>query len=337
VGHLTGPFNSTLRPFAVDDREIDVFEHLFYRDLESWFSADIACCDHCYDEFIADWPHAYGANEAEFQKQGIDLNTFYSGSRLQLDYTRDQALEFFSQLACPRCLSPLTGNIWAYELPFCVPSSFSTNVDKIIQIAGSTPFLLMENKFCREILSAIRDLANRSKEVEIATPLYRGRDISKTQVPHEIQQFDLAPKRYVVEGRYNHAGMPVLYLASDLKTCQAELRGAKCSVMEFKLTNGIRILDLVDPYEEHRGYDDLLNCLVYSALLSAKQHNEGQSRPHYVVSRFVADCAKSTGFHAIKYPSTREADNNFNLVIVDPSFSLEKRSKEHQYHDLAGT
>lgn len=69
--------------------------------------------------------------------------------------------------------------------------------------------------------------------------------------------------------------MPVLYLASDLLTCQAELRGVESTVLEFTLTESIHVLDLIDPYEQHRGHDDLLNSLVYSALLSAKQHDEG--------------------------------------------------------------
>ncbi len=320
----------------MDQNEVDAFEDLFYADLDSWFSADIACCDHCYDEFISDWPHAYGANEAEFQKNGIPLDAFYSGSRLREVYTEEEFSALICQLVCPRCLSNLNHNIWAYELPFDVPRNFGSNVDAIVRLATSTPFLLLENEFCREVLSAISDLAGRSKKRKFTNPLYRGRDSLNGPVAQELGQFGLAPRKFVSEGRYNHAGMPVLYLASDLLTCQAELRGVESTVLEFTLTESIHVLDLIDPYEQHRGHDDLLNSLVYSALLSAKQHDEGQFRPHYVVSRFVADCARRAGFQAIMYPSTRNSEKNFNLVVLDPEIQLEQHSTGHRYHVLSG-
>lgn len=31
------------------------FEELFCEELNSWFNADIACCDECYDEFTNQW------------------------------------------------------------------------------------------------------------------------------------------------------------------------------------------------------------------------------------------------------------------------------------------
>ncbi len=330
------PLNAGVRPLVMDQREIDIFEDLFYADLESWFSADIACCDNCYDEFISDWPHAYGANEAEFQKNGIPLDVFYSGGRLQQTYTQEEFSALVCQLVCPRCLSNLKYNIWAYELPFDVPHNFGSNVDAIVKTATSTPFLLLKNDFCKEVLSAISDLAGRSKKRKFSDPLFRGRATSNGPVAQELGQFGSAPKEFVLEGRYNHAGMPVLYLASDLQTCHSELRGVACTVLEFILTESIHVLDLIDPYSQHRGHDDLLNSLVYSALLSAKQHSEGHFRPHYVVSRFVADCARYSGFQAILYPSTRNSEKNFNLVVLDPEVHLLKHSTGHRYHVLAG-
>lgn len=320
----------------MNEYDLRVFEDLFYRDLESWFSADIACCDHCYDEFISDWPHAYGANEAEFQKNGIALDAFYSGSRLQQYYTYAEFSVLIAKLNCPNCASPLEFNIWAYELPFSVPDNFSVHVDAIAKTARRTPFLLLENEFCRDVLSAISELAQHSEKRTFPRPLYRGRVCTNETIPHQLEQFGVAPKRFVSEGRYNHAGMPVLYLASDLKTCHAELRGLKSTILEFVLTESIHVLDLVDPYEQHRGYDDLLNCLIYSALLSAKQADEGHFRPHYVVSRFVADCAKFTGFQAIMYPSTRRSEDSFNLVLLDPNINLQRHSHGRRYHDLLG-
>lgn len=203
---IAGPNGSgkstLLNTIVMDQYEIDVFEELFYADLESWFSADIACCDRCYDEFISDWPHAYGANEAEFQKAGISLDTFYSGSRLQEVYTPEQFSELIGRLVCPRCLSNLEHNIWAYELPFAVPRTFAANVDAVVRAAMNTPFLLLENEFCREVLSAISDLAKRSKKRKFSEPIFRGRDSSNGAVAQELEQFGAAPREVVSEGRY---------------------------------------------------------------------------------------------------------------------------------------
>ena len=318
----------------MDQYEINFFEELFYRDLESWFSADIACCDYCYDEFIGDWPRAYSAEDARFQKNGIPLSAFYSGSRLQQHYTEERFSELIKQINCPRCLAPLEHNIWAYELPVSVPNDFASNVSSLVRIAAQTPFLLLDNIFCREILAAIKELASRSIEREFKNPLYRARQTSSSPIAHKIEEFETPPKELVSEGRYNHSGAPVLYIASDMQTCRAEMRGAACTMAEFILTRKLHVLDLTDPYEQHRGHDDLLNSLVYSALLSAKQSDHGQFRPHYVVSRFVADCAKHSGFQAIMYPSTRASADSFNIVILDSAITLESHARAFSYHDF---
>ncbi len=42
---------------AMSDLDFDGFEEWFYHDIEKAFSADIACCDRCYADFLAMWPH----------------------------------------------------------------------------------------------------------------------------------------------------------------------------------------------------------------------------------------------------------------------------------------
>lgn len=312
--------------------QLEIFEEFFYRDLESWFSADIACCDNCHDDFLSFWPHANQANDFDFQRQGIPLDSFYSGSRLRDHYTEDQFNTFIAQMACPRCGAPLGGNIWPYELPFNVPREFETTINEVTALASSTPFLLLEHDFCKQTIAAIRALRQAVPVRHIPTSLFRARSLEKTDLPKTLATFDFPPQQSVHEGRYNHAGSPVLYLASDIKTCQAELRGARCLVLEFALRPEIRILDLIDPLSVDEEHTDLLRCLVYSALVSAKQTNQGLHKPHYVVSRFVADCARNAGFDAIKYPSTRMEAANFNLVLVNQELTLDTHAEALSYH-----
>ncbi|MNI55468.1 RES domain protein [compost metagenome] len=139
--------------------------------------------------------------------------------------------------------------------------------------------------------------------------------------------FDFPPQNIVSEGRYNHAGIPVLYLASSPETCFKEMRETACHIAEIKLGRDIKLLDLTNSYDAHQEHYDLLSTLVYSALMSAKQDNTGWYKPKYVFSRFVADCALFSGFDAIKYPSTRAEDESFNIVLLNRELALKKDSE----------
>ncbi|MCU1751751.1 RES family NAD+ phosphorylase [Pseudomonas sp. 6D_7.1_Bac1] len=302
------------------------FEELFYRDLESWFSSDIACCDECYDDYLACWPHAYAADKAAFQCSSIDLECFYSGSRLRAYYTKEQFDKYICLISCPRCGNELKYNIWPYSLPFNAIENFESKINEISEIAKKTPFLLLENYFAREVYDAILNISKETEKKLLSASLFRARESSSLK-SEEISEFDFPPNSVVSEGRYNHAGMPVLYLASDPKTCYHEMRGVPCTIAELNLLEKIKILDLTDTYDSHQDYSDLLSTLVYSALMSAKQDNTGWHRPKYVFSRFVGDCANSAGFDAIKYPSTRGGEDSFNIVIINSSLSISKHSK----------
>jgi len=316
---------------------LNAFEEYFYHDLEKWFSADIACCDHCYEDFLSMWPHADNADDCFFQTQSIGLDCFYSGSYLQDVYSKTEFDHFIAQIPCPRCGNALGWNIWAYNLPFDVPRDFEATIVQVSDLARSTPFLLLENDFCKKVLSAIRDLSKTVVSVSFNTTLFRARSTNSGPLPKNILTFDFPPALVVQEGRYNHSGSPVLYLASDNETCRAELRNSPCLVLEFELLPPIRVLDLTDPFTAHGEHADLLNCLVYSALASAKQSDDGWHKPHYVVSRFVADCARAAGFDAIKYPSTRRTAKNFNLVLVNTSMSLASSARIINYHQMITT
>jgi RES domain-containing protein len=181
------------------------------------------------------------------------------------------------------------------------------------------------------LLAAIADAARASETTEILAPLFRARTTADGLVDRELGAFDFPPARCAKEGRYNHAGCPVLYLGSDVETCHAELRGAPCLAIEFRLLVAIKILDLTDPFVSHEKQADLLNTVVWSAMLSAKQEDIGAYNPHYIFSRFVADCARAAGFHAIRYPSTRV--EGFNLVIVDGIHTLKGAAEVLAYHE----
>jgi hypothetical protein len=295
------------------------FESLFYADIEKWFSADIACCDNCYNDFITTWPLAYSANDAEFQKCSIDLETFYDGSRIRDIYSKDEFNYFIKTIKCPRCGTPLNSNIWPYKLPFEKDNYTESLIDELAAIAAKTPFLLLKHPYSIEVLATIKSISKSTKSTVLNTSLFRAR-LSDIPNPKSID-FSFPPKEYVKEGRYNHAGITVLYLASDKKTCFYEMREKICTIAEIKINRKIKILDFINVDNYQYPYDNIIKSLVYSALLSSKQEDKGWYKPKYIFSRFLADCALESGFQAIKYPSTRLSMSNYNLVILDSSLT----------------
>ncbi|MEM7241514.1 MAG: RES family NAD+ phosphorylase [Pseudomonadota bacterium] len=302
------------------------FEDVFLEELESWFSADIACCEQCYEKFLMIWPAAYTAESEEFQRNQIELSSFYDGSRIGAFFTKEQFERLVQEMDCPRCGEKLGYLLYPYAFPFDVPVEFEANVASIHTIANETPFLLLKNEFAQEILQTLEDLSQSTDATTVPASLYRARGLEKLSEV-SVGQFDFADPKYVGEGRYNHAGQPVLYLGDSKETCFHELRGVNCAVAEIAFDSDLRILDLTSPYESHQDHSDLLNALTFSALLSTPQEETGYKKPAYVFSRFVADCARSAGFDAIRYPSTRASAQAYNLVVLNKDFSIGNRSR----------
>lgn len=311
-----------------EEEKADVFEELFMHEVESWFTADIACCDNCHDDFVAEWPYAYSADEAKFQCDSIDLSCFYSGSRLSESYTEEEFKKHLPKIKCPNCGESLTHNMWPYTLPFTPPKNYRVILDEIARRASETPFLLLEYPFCTKVRDAIADVAAKCSPSASNEFLFRGRSLT-TGATSSIVDFDFPPAEFVKEGRYNHAGDSVLYLASSEKVCKAEMRHAlDLHIAKFRFPVPLKILDLMSPHETENEHSAILSFIVFSTLLSAKSQDKGFSRPEYVFSRFIKDCAKSLGFDAIRYPSTRTGTARFNLVIINREFGLAKHATE---------
>ena len=304
------------------------FEECFLDEVERWFTARIACCDNCCEGFIAEWPYAYSSNDAAFQRNSIDLDLFYSQSRLCEWYTAEEYGKLLATVYCPNCDEPLSGNLYPYELPFDPPPNYTAILTELASQASQSPFLMLENDFCAAIRCMIGDLAKMAEPVSLSNFLFRGRSFPGETNPI-LRDFDFPPSQVVREGRYNHAGNPVLYLAGSEQTCRAEMRRTPdLFIAQFRFSFPLKVLDLVNPDQICDKHSDMLSFIVFSTLLSAKSADNGFSRPEYVFSRFVKDCALSSGFDAIRYPSTRVDAAQFNLVIINQTLTLSKYATE---------
>lgn len=305
----------------LEDEDTHGIEDLFMDECDSWFSADIACCGNCINDFLKNWPFASVAKE--FQNNYMELEHFYESTRLRDCYSKEDFFKFVQLVNCPRCRLQLLDShtFYPYELPFEAVEDFEDIINEIAGLAHNSPFMILKHYFAQTVFSVIEELSSESKAITFESYLYRARLSSQIDEP-ESCEFDITPKEFAGEGRYNHSGVPAFYLGSDMETCFQELRRNESYIAKLKLVQKIKILDLTATYENHEKHSDILDTLVYSALISAKHNDCGQYKPQYVFSRFIADCAKYVGFDAIKYPSTRTNQERFNLVILTDGFSL---------------
>lgn len=87
---------------VTEEEKFEMFEMVFYHELESWFSADIMCYTNCVDDFIGVWPGIYNRN-LEFQTNGISLSAFYDASLLRQSFSEKEFKRFSRRISCPRC------------------------------------------------------------------------------------------------------------------------------------------------------------------------------------------------------------------------------------------
>ncbi|GAB4022661.1 hypothetical protein GCM10028808_70810 [Spirosoma migulaei] len=292
--------------------ELDLFETLFYRDIETWFTAGIACCDACYDEYIETWPNAF-LRGIDFQSNATGLDLLYSAGRLKDYYSEDEYWKLVRQLKCPNCFMNFEYNIYPYDLPFDPPSDFEENLKKLKDHIESFPFLVLENDLARDTFTELEKLSTKIKPKEVNGVFYRGRTING-RVPIK-EDFLAPPKSVTKDGRYNHTGIPIIYIATTPETVYYELRQPKTDlwIAKIELNYKLKILDFSDEYIEN---NDLIQAISWSSLASSPKEGDGLYKPQYYFTRFISDCCKYFGFDGIKYPSIRY-ETGFNLAIFD--------------------
>ncbi|RZJ02119.1 MAG: RES domain-containing protein [Brevundimonas sp.] len=300
---------------------MDSFNGSFSDELDSAFSSSIGCCEYCYADFKDHWP------DVTFRRDGAELifmptDLAVDQSRLSSAWSPAEYSTLRRLVQCPRCLRFDAANIYLFEHRYADAEAMESEIEELSKLGTATPFLLLEHPFARKVLSEIRLHAARVDAKILDSPLYRARlsaDTSRLgQEPDVLATYGPAPPAYVVEGRFNHAGAPMLYLANDEMIAAAELNavGEECLVARLGIRKPLKILDLIEADGEPVD-EELFNALANSALLAAPRTDDGWGKPQYVFSRFLADCARSAGFDAIRYGSTK-LRRGVNYVVLAP-------------------
>lgn len=310
----TGPF------LPVKHQEVNIFNEILSNEVDSRFSSSLCCCDCCFDDFVGHWPEV-SFREAEFQEQSMEPRWLVDYSRLPGLYTLAEISTLRELVQCPRCSVYGPHNVWVYEHKFSGSEEIEVEIDELLTLGMRTPFLMLEHPFSKRVLAEVKSQAQEQTAAALGVPLFRARqkgDVLRLgQKEDTLETYGAPPAERTGEGRFNHAGIPMLYLASSAETAAAELGipGAECVIGELSIKAPLKVFDLFELDEDAPAYE-LLLALRSSALLLAPRTGEGWLKREYVFSRFVADCARSAGFDAIRYGSTKQA-NGHNYVLLE--------------------
>lgn len=313
---IMGPFK------PVTESEIDWFNSILAEEIDSAFTSSIRCCDGCFDGFKTIWPGTTFRN-LTFQRGAIPVELAVTQSRLPDLYPPAEICTLRHFVRCPRCGDFARAWIWIHE--HTAADELEPEIERLGALARRTPFLLLDDPFGRRVLDNIKRLGEEAAAQPLPLPLYRAR--AKAQIEPDstglltAKEFGAPPEEFVGEGRFNHAGLPMLYLADTVATTIAEIGapGQEFYVAALDISGEYRILDLIA--EEAEESDDpeweLLGVIAASALITAPRTGKGWVKNEYIFTRFVADCATAAGFNGIRYGSTK-LTTGCNYVLLTP-------------------
>jgi len=317
-----GPF----KPVTRDD--IEWFNESLSDEIDSAYASSIRCCENCYSDFQSSWPGTTFKN-IEFQEGAIDVNLLVEQSRLPdiFDHATFSTLKHFVE--CPRCARVIDGYVWIHEHE--AAEQFADGINRLGGIANSTPFLMLNDPFAQDVLSAVEATCATIRPKRLPAPLFRASalkhlDVESMESP-DVDAFSAPPPQFTGEGRFNHSAKPVLYLSDSLNTATAEIGATDSNVYvaALEFPSSYRILDFVDvdPDDPRTG---LFSAIAQSALMAAPQTSSGWEKKEYVFTRFVADCARNFDFDLIRFGSTKAAAGN-NYVFLSPPAKISKICK----------
>ena len=201
------------------------------------------------------------------------------------------------------------------------------------------PYLGLNHEIGEKLHSTISNFPKTDIKEEIwwraRTPMGRKRLSIKSMYP---------PKFPKAEGRFNHYGQSVFYLASMAEAAMMEILGkgeCLCWVQQFTIKEVSNLLDLSSNVFAEEDVPILALGLINVKLPSIVSNKKSPWKPEYFIPRFIADCAKHQGFSGIIFNSPKHYERNLvlfnwdknNILPVNEPRTLElKRSKKKVLH-----
>ena len=161
---------------------------------------------------------------------------------------------------------------------------------------------------------------------DIPNVLYRAR-IMEGDIPYPPDKMGKPSQGQSAHGRANPAGIPYLYLASDVETAIAEIRPHTCEnvcVAEFKVISKPTIVDLRNPRKTISPFslsDEQNIAQLRSEISFLCQLGEELTRPvlpktahlEYLPSQYLCEFIKHLGLGGVMYRSSAGEGTNFAI------------------------
>ncbi|WP_149538600.1 RES family NAD+ phosphorylase [Siccirubricoccus phaeus] len=176
------------------------------------------------------------------------------------------------------------------------------------------PYLGLDHPVGRRILAAVR----RAPKLILKDALWHRARLPSGPERHTAAEMGPPPANWT-EGRFNHHGQSVFYLASTVHgACAETAPQPRCIlwVQDFRARQMRGLLDLAGVTGARPGRGGVLLTAGLNAVMDRLRPDPGSPwKPEYFVPRFVADAARAAGFRGILYCSTRF--EGYNAVLFD--------------------
>lgn len=137
--------------------------------------------------------------------------------------------------------------------------------------------------------------------------------------PYYDDEISAPPSLLATSGRFNHEGVPCLYLSDRIETCISEIRlqvGQKCTISEFECINDLVLIDLTK-------LKNNIEMQCWLKLLTEPIHSEVLYK--YNITRFLASVLKGVNDTGLYIKSTQSEGNNI-ICYKDNQFKPIKYS-----------
>jgi hypothetical protein len=254
----------------------------------------------------------------------IDMHNLLWGCGIPEGYQSGVA----DQLSCPNCGTELdltceVGLQTNYEAELSkrektAKSIYTKEIKSFEDQLQEFPMLALRHKFARKINKAISE--HKLPVTTLEGKFYRARRLSDDKIFNKKDMLH-APIGKPTDGRFNHAGQSHLYLSTEKETAMLEVIESEsmvwyCSVKIEKPIDKILDLD-INWNEESETTPILLHALNINRSIQRSDRNKGNWRPDYYMTKFIMDCAKSSGYNGIKYLSAKFPPS-YNYVLFYP-------------------
>ena len=275
---------------------------------------EIAYCLNCQARDSGEWVWVWGRR--------YEMGDFLGG---YLEIPKEYWEEVAESLVCPHCGSELS--MWDdVGLPTEDEKKiqakwkewhekYDWKFEEFYSFLEKYPYLGSHHDLGKEIFNKILTLPVCSINGE---PWYRARKIQDGKLRKTLGMYPPDPDSYEIsEGRFNHFGQRVFYLAESAEGAVKETLEEDEMVgwiQEFSIYSD-NILDLsAEPFGEPSTDLDLLAFgIIHAGVIEKKTQRTKGWKPEYFVPRFIADCARMREIRGIKFKSTRHFQDNLVL------------------------